>query len=1329
MLKSIGKEMSFRSIMSQVLIFTLLIVTCVISNPQNVYAATNYYVDGTNGNDNNTGTSLGAPFKTIKKAASVVQAGGIVYICGGVYRENYYNGQTNNDPIVPAYSGTSGNPITFMPYNNESVTITGCDPLSGWTQDNGNANVYYTTMNWDLADKNQIFVNDEMMNEARWPNQAGTLVNPTFATADSGTDATHIVDSELPGDSNDVYNGATMHIISGVSFLMITSNVTDYVAATKTLTIDPLFCPYPTYGPIPGASYYISGLKVLLDAQKEWFYDSSTSRLYIYVPGGGSPADKTVEAKRRMTAIDLSNRSYINILDITIKASTIVMNDSTNHCSLDGLTCEYLSHSDLSDANWEYQQKDLGILIKGSYNEIRNSEIAYSSSGLISISGSYNNVINCYIHDGQYVPIMAASMIYLNSKYSLISNNTVCDSGRGLIGWGSNMHACKIQYNKIYNGAWQTADIGSIYGANCEGGNTEIAYNEVGDSKAVNAMGIYTDNFSSNFIIHHNVLYNNTGLQMNSPGNFIIMYNNTAWDQCWGLVTWAETQELYDLTGSKVYNNILKGIEDRVKAYASCGNNIMSSPAFVDEYNHDFRLQSNSPAINAGTATSGITNGYAGSAPDCGAYEYGGTDWTAGHNFADPPNPAYSTANVEYMNLMGGLNAGFEVDPNNIPSWTKTGAMLGTAIYFDRWSNSNMSTGESRTNFYGLRLGGASAIDGVEQTITGLSPYTKYALTGWMRSPNGEIATLGVKDYGGSELTAFSTSNTWKKETIQFTTGNNTSATIYFSKSSAGTNYIYCDDIGLQKVKETTFFDSFENGFGNWVTANGTPTTSTTQHKSGSYSYVQDEATDSIIHYTNENLNKYAVVWFYDDASDTSVSTAAFVDNNSSTPIGIGVDTSLDTTHYWYKVGSGTLNEYATTITRTTGWHQFAFDYTSGTDVKLYLDGILIATSSVCRSFNRIALGDCWGTGSTVYYDDVGIYDEMPPLFLDSFENGFGNWVRANGTPTTSTTQHKSGSCSYVQDEATDSIIHYTNGNLNKYAVVWFYDDALDVSVSTAAFVDNNSSTPIGIGVDTSLDTTHYWYKVGSGIGNEHATAITRTTGWHKFAFDYTSGTDVKLYLDGILIATSSVCTSFNRIALGDCWGTGSTTYYDDIGIYETPSLFFDSFENGFGNWVTANGTPTTSTTQKMSGGCSYVQNEATDSIIHYTNENLNKYVAVWFYDDASDTSVSTAAFVDNGSTPIGIGIDTSLNSTHYWFKTGSGTENEHATIITRTTGWHQFVFDYSSGTDVKLYLDGMLIATSILCKSFNRIQLGDCWGSGGTFYYDDVSIGEIVSF
>jgi hypothetical protein len=65
---------------------------------------------------------------------------------------------------------------------------------------------------------------------------------------------------------------------------------------------------------------------------------------------------------------------------------------------------------------------------------------------------------------------------------------------------------------------------------------------------------------------------------------------------------------------------------------ATISNNLQppTNPLFVSEPTGNYQLQSSSPAINAGIVVAPYTNGYVGSAPDLGAYEYGATPWSAG---------------------------------------------------------------------------------------------------------------------------------------------------------------------------------------------------------------------------------------------------------------------------------------------------------------------------------------------------------------------------------------------------------------------------------------------------------------------------------------------------------------------------------------------------------------------------------------------------------------------------------------------------------------------------------------------------------------------------
>jgi uncharacterized repeat protein (TIGR02059 family) len=93
-------------------------------------SATTYYI-APSGNDSNPGTSS-QPFFTLKKAWSVITAGDIVYLRGGIYR--YPNSQE-----LTGKNGTSSSPITIMAYPGEVPIVS---KTSSWSYSN-RAGIYF----------------------------------------------------------------------------------------------------------------------------------------------------------------------------------------------------------------------------------------------------------------------------------------------------------------------------------------------------------------------------------------------------------------------------------------------------------------------------------------------------------------------------------------------------------------------------------------------------------------------------------------------------------------------------------------------------------------------------------------------------------------------------------------------------------------------------------------------------------------------------------------------------------------------------------------------------------------------------------------------------------------------------------------------------------------------------------------------------------------------------------------------------------------------------------------------------------------------------------
>lgn len=95
---------------------------------------------------------------------------------------------------------------------------------------------------------------------------------------------------------------------------------------------------------------------------------------------------------------------------------------------------------------------------------------------------------------------------------------------------------------------------------------------------------------------------------------------------------------------------------------------------------------------------------------------------------------------------------------------------------------------------YGAKVGSGGA---VAQTVTGLTPNTTYTVTGRLKVETaGQLAYLGVDNYGGSSVSVPTSLASFTQKSVTFTTGpSNTSANVFVYQG--GTGSVYCDDLTL----------------------------------------------------------------------------------------------------------------------------------------------------------------------------------------------------------------------------------------------------------------------------------------------------------------------------------------------------------------------------------------------------------------------------------------------------------------------------------------------------------------------------------------------------
>lgn len=127
------------------------------------------------------------------------------------------------------------------------------------------------------------------------------------------------------------------------------------------------------------------------------------------------------------------------------------------------------------------------------------------------------------------------------------------------------------------------------------------------------------------------------------------------------------------------------------------------------------------------------------------------------------------------------------------------------------WSAFNSAIIDTASPHTGTYCAKVDKNSSYEQTVS-LAPNTKYVLTGWAKSENSAVMTLGVKNYGGQESFSATVSAEYQKLTVTFVTNNEPCvATIYGYRQNSGTGAGYFDDVELVSVQDLAPYQPLMN--------------------------------------------------------------------------------------------------------------------------------------------------------------------------------------------------------------------------------------------------------------------------------------------------------------------------------------------------------------------------------------------------------------------------------------------------------------------------------------------------------------------------------------
>jgi hypothetical protein len=485
-------------------------------------AAAEIHVAQTGGADTNDG-SAAHPLLTISACAALAQPGDTCVVHAGTYRET----------VSPPRSGTAAAPIVFEAADGECPIVSGAEVLQATFTDTGGG-IWVASVPDDVP---QLFSRGVMIWEAQWPNRApGALFDVPKGVAAQGTgvsalpdggSVTTLVDPNIPAGD---WTGATVFILPGARWQSDSRPVAAYDPSSHTLTLDTTV-PWAERStqPVPANEYYLFGSTLALDVQDEWVVlpnpADAGGGFTLYYDSSDDPANHGHDYKKRAYAFDLANRSYVQIVGFHVFGAAVRIVGDSN--IVDSLSIEYPTHLRSFDAY--YTEGDVNRIL-GDGNVWKNSIIEKSGSAGLIVAGNGNVIENNIANDVCYEATNHAGfdMDDYTASYrgNVFAYNTVAGSGRaGMFQYGAK--GGRVLFNRVSDWALLTNDMGGIYAWGTDGEGTEIAYNDLEGSSAFWSNGVYLDDATMHFVVHHNVVRESMYFGYNIKGENEY-FNNTA---------------------------------------------------------------------------------------------------------------------------------------------------------------------------------------------------------------------------------------------------------------------------------------------------------------------------------------------------------------------------------------------------------------------------------------------------------------------------------------------------------------------------------------------------------------------------------------------------------------------------------------------------------------------------------------------------------------------------------------------------------------------------------------------------------------------------------
>lgn len=637
-----------------------------------------YYYVSPDGDNSNSGT-IDSPLKTIQAAVDLCAAGDVVEIRGGVYRE-----------LVrprPASTGIPGRSLKIRAYDPdgdgpadpEEVIVSGFEPIvpgvngaGSWIEHGEGSGIWKIQLTADhgipSVGLNQVLYNGELLRRERFPSAPEPLDfnYRHMAQAEEGSKVDEVV-TVVPGTYRATYQLDALPAGDWSGARILTSpawGINTDLGSVVSNTADSVTFSYQVVGSYneaqEGDPFYLYNSLLALDEPGEAFYDvegvsGPPNTLYLMPPDQASPLTAVVELRSRRvhpgSPTQITNSAFwftngvahIEVENLKVfGANVVAFETASNNISFRGVDV-FHGNSSASGIAVSLTSPDCEF-VDGSITKSMGIGLLLGEDGVVR-----NNVISHILREAVF------------SKYerTTVEQNTVHHIGGVAI--TLNSKGGVVRRNNVYQSALLNADVAAMN--TCSQGDLEgleVAYNWVHTCNGRYDVsygwgGCYGIRFDggcgypgvSNYVVHHNLICGVSSIYDLACWAIVEGYPN--YDDCKVRIYNNTVEDVLMLNangsfaGADVRNNAagnffareipmttISTLESNLFVSKSITGNLTGSAKFEAPALCNYLLTSESPAIDAGQDLGVITQGFAGSAPDLGAFEYGEAPWVAG---------------------------------------------------------------------------------------------------------------------------------------------------------------------------------------------------------------------------------------------------------------------------------------------------------------------------------------------------------------------------------------------------------------------------------------------------------------------------------------------------------------------------------------------------------------------------------------------------------------------------------------------------------------------------------------------------------------------------